>query len=96
MEVDRRHLFCLQELGNLFGLPSSGAVHDGTARLIRRQIRCNNLMDVSVLLAAGRPHNHKLQVGSLRAAIKDLQFNTEFITEIVHDFRLHIGLGGRG
>ena len=44
-------------------------------------------------LAARCRHNHKLQVGALRAAVKDGQVNAELVTEVDTDVFPHIGLG---
>ena len=89
------HPLLLQELDYLLGLPPGRAVDDGAARVIRRQILHEYLVNMGQLLPAAGRHHHEFQFGALGAAVEDPQRDAQLFLEIVRDFGLDIGLGGR-
>ena len=86
----------LQETSQLFGATPCGAIDDGPARLICRQMGGHYLVDISVLLTRGRLHHHELQVGPLSAPVEDLEIDGQFFTKVVNDLGLDVGLGRGG
>ena len=62
-----------QEFRHLLGLSSGGAVHDGPACSIPRQVGLQDLVNVGKLALAAGGHHHEIQVGALSAAVKHSQ-----------------------
>ena len=94
MEVVRRHSLGLQKLRHMLGLLPRGAVDDGPARLVIRQVRRQYLVDVGKFRAAARWDHHELQVGAPGATVEHLQPDAELLTEVIGDLRLNVRLGG--
>ena len=91
-----RHALQLKELRHLLALPTRRTVDDGAAGSVRRQIRLENLVDVTELLPArGRDHLEG-QIAALRAAVEDRELDTELVPEMPRNVPGHVRLGGRG
>ena len=96
MEVRRLHVFHLQKLCNLLALPARRAIDDGAARLFRRQVGRQDLVDVGELLAARRRDHLEGQIGPLGAAVENLQPDVELFPEMLCDVLGHFGFGSGG
>ena len=94
VEIVRRYTLLLQELRHLCAVPPRGAVDDGAARHMLRQVFLQYLVNIVELRRAAGRHHHEVQVGAPGAAVEDPECNAQLLTEIVDNLVLHVRLGG--
>ena len=96
MKVVGGEVFRFQKLRDFLRLPARGAVDDGTARRIRRQIGHENPVNAIRLRAPGRRHHDELQIGAVGTAVEDGEFNAEPVAKVLPDVLHHVRLGRGG
>ena len=94
MEVIGADVLVSQELRYLLGAMAAGAVDDGAAGLVGRQIGGQQVVNEGELLAARRRDDLEAQVVARRAAVEDVELDAESFLEVLDDLRDDRGLGG--
>ena len=85
-----------QELRYLLGAMAAGAIDNGAAGLVGRQVGGQQVVDEGKLLAARGRNDLEAQVVARCAAVEDVEFDAEPFLEVLDDLGDDRGLGGGG
>ena len=96
MEVIGADVLVSQEFRYLLGAMAAGAIDNGATGLVGRQVGGQQVVDEGELLAARRRDDLEAQVVARRAAVEDVELDTESFLEVLDDLGDDRGLGGGG
>ena len=96
MEMVGADVLGVQELRHLLGAAAAGAVDDGAAGPVGRQVGRQQVVDERELLAARRRDDLEAQVVARSAAVEDVELDAQPLVEMFHDLGDDRRLGGGG